>query len=370
MTSLSAAPLFLHIGQGKAGSSTIQSLAADHREFMETAGISCPLTLDGHPNHMRLASALSDPESDRPTVKRFTKDLARAQGRKVFVSSEGLGSINVKAIRRLKRIVRDREVRILFYLRDYPGRLPSMYAQANKRALNTRNFDAYFGRLTYETVSVLPRLDRWAGEFGWPAIRVRTLHPDVLVGGDLVRDVLHVLGVEAPRPVVVRKNESPHWIVVECQRALAAMAVAAGTGELDSKSRRLSRQLFEMCAADSHPNRAQYVTRAQWHALAEWYRRDLVVLGERMGMSFPTVLEEPAERQFLPCFAAVPDAVKAGIRTHLRKPGPGARLSRQVAALIDRLLEEGEPALDAAGVPAAAAPPQRVESARLPAEAR
>ncbi len=41
-TTASLPPLFVHIGRGKSGSSTIQSLAHDYVDFMDPMGIACP----------------------------------------------------------------------------------------------------------------------------------------------------------------------------------------------------------------------------------------------------------------------------------------------------------------------------------------
>ena len=125
--------LYLHIGRGKAGSSTIQSLAKDHAAFMLREGISCPLTLHGLSNHSRLAVALNDIDSDRPTIKKFQKDLARSSSPNVFLSAEAFHNLKDEGLARLKWLTRNQQVRILFYVRDYPSWIESMYAQSTKK---------------------------------------------------------------------------------------------------------------------------------------------------------------------------------------------------------------------------------------------
>jgi hypothetical protein len=327
-------PLYLHIGRSKSGSSTIQGLLSGYPEWMESASIYCPMTLQGKANHTPLAWALHDPkEKDRGSIDRFCRDLKHCRRRKVFVSSESLFNLPAEGIlERLAPLVRRLEVKILFYVRDYPGWLPSLYVEHTKRAIKAPDFDSYFG-FQRKNVSVLPRLEQWAAVFGWDALRVRPLDARALVGGNLISDLLHALGVEGSPPDVPPLNVSPHWITVESQRALAIAAASAGIGILDRRSRKQTRHFFERCAAPE-PSRTQYVTLAQWHDLAALYRADMEEIGRRTGTPFPISLEEPGERSFLPSFAAVPDGIKSRIRAEMHT------LGRDVIPLVERMLDD------------------------------
>jgi len=305
---------------------------------MKAAGIICPLTVHGIPNHARLASALHSPKSDQATIRKFRKNVTRYQKKKVFISGEALFSLTRPSLERLKRMIGERETRILCYVRDYPNWLQSVYAQRTKRATNTLDFDAYY-KSVRENISVLPRLERWADAFGWEAIRVRPLDPGVLVGGDLIRDVLHALGVSTPPANVESLNVAPHWVTLELQRALAMAGKSAPIGEIDAKSARATRDLFESCAAGVQPSRAQYLTKEQWEDLTQTYRADMDALSKRMGMPFPITLREPPERPFLPDFAAIPASVKESVRSKLEQTGHRSRIHPDVVGLLQTLLE-------------------------------
>jgi len=327
-------PLYLHIGRSKSGSSTIQGLVSGYPGLMESAGIYCPMTLHGRPNHTLLAWALHDPkEKDHGSIDKFRRDLKQCRRRKVFVSSESLFNLPAEGIlERLAPLVRRLEVKILFYIRDYPSWLPSLYVEHTKRAIRAASFDSYFG-FQHKNVSVLPRLEQWAAVFGWEALRVRPLDARALVGGNLISDLWYALGVEGSPPDVPPLNVSPHWITVESQRALAVAAASAGVGTLDRRSRKQTRLFFERCAA-AEPSRTQYVTLAQWHDLAALYRADMEEIGRRTGMAFPISLEEPGERPFLPSFTAVPDGIKSKIRAEMHT------LSPDVIPLVERMLDD------------------------------
>lgn len=327
-------PLFLHIGRGKSGSSTIQSLASEYVDFMNAMGIACPLTAHGLANHARLAAALQNPRSDLETIEKFRKDVRRNKRRKVFVSAEALFSLKTSGMERLKRHAGGREIRLLGYVRDYPSWLQSIYGQRTKRAVNVEDFDAYY-KAKRPRISVLPALERWAEVFGWEAMHIRPLLPEALADGDLVADVLKVLGVNALPPDVETRNVSPHWMSLELQRALAAAAKSKSVA-FDLRTAKRTRQLFEMCTSGVKPNRIQYLTKDQWLDLAELYRADMEILGRHLGQSFPVNLTTPPERPFLPDVSRVPEKVKSEVLKIMDK---GRNVSRIAPALSELLRE-------------------------------
>lgn len=134
MTTAGAQTLFLHTGRGKSGSSTIQSLAQDHAPFMASAGVHCPLTSNGLPNHARLAAALCDQNHDPKTLRGFRDALEKSPHPKVFISGEALLSVTRDGMMRLKRLLDGRDIRVLAYVRDYPSWLQSRVAGRQDRS--------------------------------------------------------------------------------------------------------------------------------------------------------------------------------------------------------------------------------------------
>jgi len=332
-----APPLFLHIGRGKSGSSTIQSLAVDHAPFMKSQGVICPLTVHGMANHARLASALYEPLTDPATLKKFRKDVRKHLKAKVFVSAEALFSLNRPHLKHLKRLIGDRETRILCYVRDYPGWLQSVYAQRTKRSVNTLDFDEYY-RATRQTTTVLPRLERWAEAFGWDKMRIRPLDAASLAGGDLITDVLQAMEVNASPGEVESLNVTPHWITLELQRALVMAAAQAGV-TIDPRAGRVTRALFESCATGVKPSKVQYFTKEQWLDLAELYKADMKALSQRTEVPLAINLREPGERAFLPEFSAIPETVVTSIRQKLELPEHTSRMQPDMTALVRELLD-------------------------------
>lgn len=329
--------LYLHIGRGKSGSSTIQSLAEKQVAFMKKAGFSCPLSVHGLPNHGRLAAALNAIDSDRQTIRKFRKDLVRSSSPNILVSAEALHSLKSEGLARLRWFARSQHVRILFYVRDYPSWIPSMYAQSTKNGRNLHDIDTFL-RASRKNLSVVARLDRWAGEFGWESIRIRPLDATALVGGNLISDILHALGVDDPPPEVPRENESPHWMTLEIVRALGIAATKSAIEKVDLRSLKGIVRLCETCMDPGKPRRTPYLTPAQWLKAADFYRSDMEIPGRRIGMTFPVSIGEPQEREFLPGFDAVPRDVRGAIRNRLQDARWSARIAPSVSAALTRLL--------------------------------
>ena len=330
-------PLFLHIGRGKSGSSTIQSLVHQHQDFMNAMGIVCPLTVRGTVNHHPLASALYAPNEDPETIQKFRADVRKNKKRKLFISAEALFSLSREGMERLKRHGGGREIRILCYVRDYPGWFQSIYAQRTKKGSNLQDFDAYFKAVRHN-VSAVPRIKRWAKVFGWQAMHVRPLLPEALAGGDLITDVLQAMDVQAPPPEIEAQNVAPHWVTLELLRAMADAAKSRSLS-LDPRSLRACRELIEECATGAEPRRVQYLTREQWLDLSELFRSDMEHLGKRLKVSLPVTVRDPPERAFLPDISTVPTAVKAAVREKSNEPDFRTRTARPVHELLQTLLK-------------------------------
>lgn len=328
-------PLFLHIGRGKSGASTIQSLAQDYADFMYAMGVACPLTAEGTANHVGLAAALQTEGSDLEAIEKFRKDIRRIKRKKILVSADALFNLKRRFMRRLKRLAGGREFRLLCYIRDYPTWVQSIYDQRTKRGANAQDFDAFYNAIRRD-VTALPRLEQWAEVFGWEAMHVRPLLAETLAGGDLATDVLRALGVNALAPDVEAQDTTQHWMSLELQRALAQAAQSHSVA-FDSRAATVTRRLFGKFTTGIEPRQVQYFTRDQWLELVDLYRTDMAILGQHLGLSFPINLPAPPERPFLPDVSHVTKKVKSAVLREVS--APGYRPRHLAPALIELLRE-------------------------------
>jgi hypothetical protein len=264
---------------------------------------------------MPLASALSVQGSDKLTIRRFRRVLAKHEGARVFISAENLFSLSGVGINHLKRLMGNRDTWIMCYVRDYPGWLQSLYAQKTKRGVNHLDFDEFYEK-SREAVSALPSLNRWAEVFGWDFMRIRPLEAGAFVGGDLVADVMDALGVVGSISKVEALNVAPPWMVIELQRAVVRAARERGLTISPQSARHMGR-LFERSMDGTVSPRIQYITQAQWSDLAALYETDMQALNVKANVPRPAAPREPGERAFLPDSSRVPDSVKRGIEQTL-----------------------------------------------------
>lgn len=322
--------LLLHIGRGKAGSSTIQNTIDLNREALRAEGIAVPARASEHRGHaVDVSFGMREVEGHEDALPGLRALLDDPANRHVFVSSEYLFTATRPEIERLRQAIGPHEVRVVAYLRAYPDWLRSLYAQGVKRGRRASDFDAFF-EAAGKRAPCRALLSRWADAFGWERLRVR--HLGALDGGGLVADLEAVLG--CPLATGPDQNASPHWIETEFLRAFHGRVAA--TGETAPPRVALAAVLTVLREAiDLHaPADAEYLTLAQHRSLEDAYLADAAWLAQRTDAPLPPPLpERTRERPFLPELAAAPQDVRETITRRLRR---SLRLKEQpdVRALV------------------------------------
>lgn len=255
--------LYLHIGTGKAGSTTIQHMLGAARRT--SFGYS-QVEAFGLGNAWKLAAASGTDlarrywVNERRTLSRAefdnlaatvwedaVRELAEAPDGRFVVSSEYIfaqyGALATD-IARLKTQL-DRffgEIRIIVYLREQVSYLKSVYAQRVKGPLRgTESFESFIGRI--EEFRWLwdyhAALDAWAAVFGRDALTVSVFDPENFLGGDLLTDFLHRIGVEDADVTrrngageALRANRSPTYAQLQLLRRLNGLPRPLAEGPL------------------------------------------------------------------------------------------------------------------------------------------
>ncbi len=308
--------LLLHIGRGKAGSSTIQATIDRNRAALAAAGVAVPSASAEHRGHAVDVydgmQGTAGHEGTLPALRALLDDPAH---RHVFVSSEFLFTATRPEITRLKDALGPHEVRIVVYLRAYPDWLRSLYAQGVKRGRRTSDFDAFYETAAKRAAS-RALLSRWADAFGWERLRVR--HLGGLEGEGLVADLSAVVG--CPLLAGPDQNTSPHWLETEFTRALYAHAAETGAaaparGQLAAVLTVVREAIEQHAPAD-----AEYLTLAQHRALEDAYLADAAWLAQRTDAPLPPAMpDRTRERPFLPDLSAAPEDVRETIGKRLRR---------------------------------------------------
>jgi hypothetical protein len=259
--------LFLHIGIGKTGTTSIQTFLEMNAPALANLGVVMPSSL-GKRNHRRLAMyALNDevidnsrrakrlatPEAVRlfreHALKDFRAESAKLRaGHAVVMSSEQMTRLRRPGeISRLKDFVSlagHDEIRVIVYLRRQDLYYVSEYSQEIKGGKDIPfrpdgkvvNRDIYF----YDRL-----LGYWSEVFGRSAIVVRPFEQSALRNGDAINDFMSIIGIDdlcgfqRPPP----RNPSLDAYAIEFLRRLNPSVPRWGDGGEDMSRLRLVRAI-------------------------------------------------------------------------------------------------------------------------------
>ena len=316
--------IYLHVGLGKCGSSTIQHTASYQAEALRAAGVNYP-ALVGHlpEQHKPLAdfllARLKRPGLDMPApISAFHGELSANPNQDFLLSSEyflGRSQARASAMANgLREFLGEAPVLVLIYIREYPAWVESLYAQRTKRGENTDDMDAFIrNRDIVNAISMVTALRAWMQVFGADNIRLRSLSRSNLVGGDLISDLLAAMGVDASLPAIERVNESPPWPVLELARDIASRRPDGTTATLTLYRGWLKRLVTEATAAlkiaDVAPPKPQYLNQADWAGLRDAYNSDVAQINQMLPNHAVPLMEGPVigERGRVPSIRNIPE---------------------------------------------------------------
>lgn len=213
--------LYLHVGDGRCGSSSIQRLCADQRAAFRERGLDYPSAEEmgfgpewAHGGNGR-GLALSD--DSRAAVEMVADYLSSSPLRRALISAEQLRTTDVERLADLADTLTDREIRlvVVLYLREQREWLVSDWAQGLKSRGLDMPLDQYLldhaaRGFTSPTLAYVGRCQRLSGIFGADRLVVRRFQRDALRGGDVRADLMDLIGVQADDLIAAepRRNES------------------------------------------------------------------------------------------------------------------------------------------------------------------
>ena len=210
--------IFLHIGMGKTGTTSIQTFLEINAAALATCGIITPTTLarrnhrrltmyaldDGVVDNLRRAKRMTTPESVRVFRERlaasFSAEAATWRSSQTIVmTSEQMTRLrSVEEVSRLKSLIGlagHEDIRVILYVRRQDLAHISIYSQWIKGGLDVpfrpEIQGAHKSTLYYDRF-IAP----WAQVFGSGALIVRPFEPSSLKNADAVDDFMSVLGVD------------------------------------------------------------------------------------------------------------------------------------------------------------------------------
>ena len=203
--------LLLHIGVHKTGTTAIQYLLAHVEPFGDRVLYprSGRSKVRDRNSHKELASAIrKQPGCDEGCWDRLRRELGENPAEIAVLSAEAFSSLQDHEVERLRRELRDSDVRVLVYLRNPLGFMARSYAQAVKSSGYPAPFgdfirlDDRIARCNYAAL-----MDRWVGVWGCDRVRLQIYDK---VAASLLEDFMAQVPVpHAPIGELRRRNPTP-----------------------------------------------------------------------------------------------------------------------------------------------------------------
>jgi hypothetical protein len=317
--------IVLHIGLRKAGSASIQSFLSANAEALSAQGVDYPMIGRLGTNRTAHVNLVHDLTGARKFVPAYggladVADHWRASDASTLIlSSEIFEGCDREQAARLRDILRrgNEPFRIVLILRPLGDLMASSYGQKVKYGAKTFDFDKFFeGRIAEPRVDFLQTAREWASVFGWDSLRIRYLHRDHLLDGDLIDDFLAMAEIEDRGLTrVPPENVTPGWKVLEAVRGLFTNRHRLPTDHLFAEAAwygRDQRRTFgnlamavgERCGWNAE--RGHYLSRAQAERCHAIYTRSIGALNRAAGVSLPIPDGHFTERPFLPSADHIP----------------------------------------------------------------
>tara|TARA_R110002096_G_scaffold37771_3_gene104690 strand:+ start:5136 stop:6164 length:1029 start_codon:yes stop_codon:yes gene_type:complete len=193
--------IYLHIGRHKTGTTRLQEFLTQNQQHLAEYGFDYPILRKNEIAHHTIALYLMDPatehDSDAASLP-GAEDIRTVQAgfdatqNISIISSEGLQNIPA---RRARELVGSRPTKIIAYFREQASYAVSAYSQHIVGTLYAGDFNDFVSNF-YQSVNYPESMSDWSGEFGLDNLRIRIYDREQMVGSDIRRDFLEMLGID------------------------------------------------------------------------------------------------------------------------------------------------------------------------------
>ena len=311
--------IYIHIGPHKTGSTSIQGFMVAHEGALAAHAVHYPevgRTRGG--GHYGLKAEIRDRRSSPDGWGEVAALDKVFPGSKTVLSCEGFEYLNPKQIGRIAECLKGRQVTVVGYFREYAGLIQSQYLQLSRICRNVDDFDPFFERYVAENERLFLRFEHWADAFGWANVQVRHFDRAHLVGGDVVEDFIHTLGLSLAQLKVKfasERNLAPPWQAVEMTRAVFREFGRVGGAEDEGWMDSMRKEVRVACEAAvavsaSGSQKVNYLSAAQRQRCNAMTEQDIDDFNRRLpSPGLPRLgLGDAGERPFLPSVAQVAPA--------------------------------------------------------------
>jgi hypothetical protein len=227
----------VHIGPHKTGTTSLQVMLDALRDTLLECGVCIPSVWNhapGLPSHMQLVLALRC--GDLTLVQAQLREILALRPRYVVISSEALSRLTAPQIVQFRQLLGSAPVEVVYYVRRWPERLPSLWQEAVKFGHRVTFPEFLATQLTRREGSELwdtSMIDRFVAVFGASRIRLVSYSHLVDSGIDMGSHFLSaILGLSSIAVTLdTHHNRSLPVLDTELIRALNVIHVRRGGDE-------------------------------------------------------------------------------------------------------------------------------------------
>ena len=216
--------IYIHIGIGKTGTSSVQEFFFNNREEFARQGVYYPLTGIAEYAHHGLALFQSPemPEGVEALYKNLKREISLSSANSVFISSEQFCFLKKPYVSKVKEMFSEFPVKIIFYVRDQCKLIESTYLEWQKAGLDYKGSIENFYNQEKKAFDFTLRLQFWIEEFGAENIVVR-VYDKRIIGDDTCHDVMKLLKLETNNNITGRNIRSNPSLLPEFSNLLCIL---------------------------------------------------------------------------------------------------------------------------------------------------
>jgi hypothetical protein len=188
--------IYLHIGYGKTGTSSVQAQLWGQRERLLTRGVLYPLAgLHAEAHH--LLAEVNVPRMSEYTLneyKALRREIASSVAHTVVISSEHFCFLPEEYVAEIKALLRQFEVKVIFYVRNQTKLVKSAFLQRQRQGLEYHECAGKFYDIHRDSFDFMHRIRPWVKNFGEENIIAR-LYDRRIIGDDTCADFLKLIGI-------------------------------------------------------------------------------------------------------------------------------------------------------------------------------
>lgn len=194
--------IYIHIGYGKTGTTSIQDMLFFNRHEFAKQGILYPTTgLRGTGHHNLAVLGKNELTNDFIDLKR---EIQNSNQHKIILSSEFFVFSKENYIKAMQETLIDYNVKVIFYIRDQLKLIESVYLQWQKVGDDYKKDIVLFFDHHKASFNFLNRIEPWGKYFGNENMIVEVFDQR-LIGADVTKDFL--TKVEIDKAQLELKNE-------------------------------------------------------------------------------------------------------------------------------------------------------------------